>query len=76
MSVLTIERADGSKASATYVRHIRTLTSPSGYGDNTDLDLYRLTDGTLVVCESPANDCRATPVEREGETEQSAMFAE
>jgi hypothetical protein len=50
-----IERLDGSRPLATYVRHVRTLTSG---GRNDDVDLYRLGDGTEIECISDAGDAR------------------
>jgi hypothetical protein len=62
---MTIERNDGERVEATYVRHLRTLTHAGGCDGsaNIDLDLFRLADGREIVCESPANDGRAVPVE-------------
>ncbi len=58
-----IRRANGRKALAVYVRHVRTLTAFSGR-DNDDVDLYRvITTGELVECISPASDCRVMPRE-------------
>lgn len=59
----TIERLDGSRARARYVRHVRTLTGTTSFGRNDDVDLYRLKDGTMIECISPSNDCRVAPVE-------------
>lgn len=74
MAIMKVERADGELTDATYIRHLRTLVW--GGGSNTDLDLFRLADGTEIVCESPSNDGRAIPVERPGETAVSALFIE
>ncbi len=57
---MTIRQVSGELVQATYVRHLRTLTNGSGR-DNTDVDLYRLQGGRLVVATRPANDGRAVP---------------
>jgi hypothetical protein len=57
---MTIMMPSGERISATRVRHLRTLTNGSGR-DNTDVELYRTRNGQLVVCTSPANDCRVAP---------------
>ena len=56
----TIERLDGRIVRATYVKHVRTLVSG---GRSSDVDLYRLDDGSVAECISPSNDGRAIPVE-------------
>ena len=60
---MKIERLDGTKVSAEYVRHVRTLTR--SFGGNADVDVYRLADGSEVQAVSPANDSRAMPVEHD-----------
>lgn len=57
---MMIERLDGRRVKAKYVTHCRTL---SYGGRSSDVDLYRLSDGTEIECISPENDGRATPVE-------------
>ena len=57
-----IERLDGRRVNARYVRHLTTLTPPIG---DDDVDLWELSDGTQVQCASPRNDGRAVPVEIE-----------
>lgn len=70
---MTIELTDGRRVDAIYARHLRTLTNGT-YSGNTDLDLFRLSDGSEVVCESPANDGRAVPVQVDM-TREEAMFS-
>lgn len=60
MARLKISRLDGTRVPATYVRHRRTLTYG---GRSSDVDVYRLADGTEVECISPSDDGRAIPVE-------------
>lgn len=64
---MKIERIDGSRVRAEYVRHIRTLTSG---GRNDDVDLYRLADGTLIECISDAGDGRDVPRECDPEADR------
>jgi len=68
---MKIELSNGKQVEANYVKHLRTLTN-DGHG-NTDIDLYRLEDGTEVIAESPVCDGRATPVQVEV-TEAEALF--
>lgn len=64
MATTTIERMDGTRVKATYVRHLRTLSGNKSMGDRSmDVDLYRLADGTTIQCISPEIDARVTPVE-------------
>ncbi len=60
MSMVQIERLDGSMIRARYVRHVRTLADGRR---NDDVDVYRLTDGTEIECISDAGDGRSIPVE-------------
>lgn len=64
---MKIYLSDGTLANAEYLRHLRTLTHGSGCtsGHNLDLDLFRLADGTEVVCSSRSNDARSIPTQVE-----------
>lgn len=65
-SEMLIERLSGRIETAVYVRHLRTLTPTHSLGGaNRDVDLFRLRDGSEVVCISPANDGRVHPREVE-----------
>lgn len=61
---MRVQTVGGELVEAMYVRHLRTLTQGSGCDgrSNVDVDLVRLAGGRLVVCTSPANDSRATPL--------------
>lgn len=61
MAQVIIERLNGERVKASYVRHLRTLTGGSGRS-NEDVDLYRLADGTEIECICK-DDARATPRE-------------
>jgi hypothetical protein len=56
---IPIVRLDGSRVAAVLVKHLRTLTGAT----NSDVELYRLADGTEVECISPSNDGRVDPRE-------------
>jgi hypothetical protein len=62
MAKLLVERLDGRRVPATYVRHVRTLAGHMGSRTH-DVDVYRLEDGSEIECISPDNDGRVTPVE-------------
>jgi hypothetical protein len=56
----TVERLDGTRVKARYVRHLRTLTPPLG---DEDVALYRTWDGAEIEAGSSSCDGRAIPVE-------------
>jgi hypothetical protein len=55
-----VRRLDGSWSLAEYSRHVRTL---SYGGRESDVDVFRLTDGAEIECISPSVDCRVMPEE-------------
>jgi hypothetical protein len=56
----TVERLDGTRIKARYVRHLRTLTPPLG---DEDVALYRTWSGEEIEAGSPCCDGRAIPIE-------------
>ena len=61
---MKIKTVGGEMVEAKYVAHLRTLTQGSGCDGrpNIDVDLFRAQGDRLVVCASPSDDARATPL--------------
>lgn len=72
-TAVRVIRMNDRRVRAAWVRHLNTLRVRPGPGrQDVELDVYRLQDGTEVVCVSSDSGCRLLPQEVSLAAEQEA----